>query len=148
MTPHFISGLLKQFNDAAQKSPTPNSESMRLIRNQIKDYRGTICVEIPIAAESKKAQELAYLEAERVLELLRYAIPTLAPNKRYPIVIGIKGEIPVRLREILGVSHDFQGLTYGKRLVRMESSFDVSKDNIKRMKKIGLFELGRIRSKA
>ncbi len=143
-----------------------------LLRRHIEPLRGKICAEFRIIAEPELVQEYARKEISRIIDLLRYAIPSIYPYQ-YPaywcspearkihkqsekegstvkhtrIGFGLQGEIGIGILNTItlsskGEEFHMQGSFIGLR------PFVISPDNITIMKKIGVFKVARLLKKS
>ena len=135
----FISILNTCQGDEASKKQT-----IKLEIEQINKYvRNKTCALFEVGAETGRALELAEKETRRVIDLLRYAIPSLySTDKR--VVIGLQGEYSNQLRYVPIISAIGDSLNIQRHNVGPLFPLELSPQNIDHMKKIGLFTLGEL----
>jgi hypothetical protein len=108
--------------------------------------RNRVCAVIALTAEPDRALEIAETETQRTLDLLRYAIPAIySPDKK--VIIGLQGKYSRQIRYAQIFSAD--GESFSCRIASVGPLFplELSIQNLKHMKKIGVFVLGDILKK-
>ena len=106
-----------------------------------KFLRNKVCAVITLTAEPDRALEIAETEAQRTIELLRYAIPAIySADKR--VIIGLQGEYSWQTRYVPIIAADGSSFNCRDQVVGPLFHFELSTTNIEHMRKIGVFTLG------
>jgi hypothetical protein len=111
----------------------------------LETFQETIVAEFRSTAAADAATAHAEAQCRRVLDLLRYAIPTIYPGASN-VVVGIQGEVPsqVRARVALAISSDGERFTWQLQNAEARTPFVLSPENVARMTELGVFEVSQI----
>jgi len=107
----------------------------------IKGMQGWVCAKFRAVAEPERARDRAETETRRVLDLLRFAVPTLYPPS-VDVAIGFDGEVFATQRMTPTLSDQ----RFSLHMIRVgpHSDLDLSQANRKVMHEIGVFEVSDI----
>lgn len=108
--------------------------------------QNSVCAEFLVIAEPGRARERAEEETRRVLEILRYSIPSLYPDN-CRINVSLMGEISRTSRWIPIISSDSKSFSESSRAVGPLVPFELGDSDIKQMEEIGAFKLSDILAK-
>ena len=114
----------------------------------LETFQETIVAEFRSTAAADAATAHAEAQCRRVLDLLRYAIPTIYPGASN-VVVGIQGEVPsqARARVALAISSDGERFTWQLQNAEARTPFVLSPENVARMTELGIFEVSQILEK-
>ena len=112
----------------------------------LRGIQNNVCAEFRVIAEPGRARERAEEETRRVLDILRYSIPSLYPDN-CRISVSLMGEITRTSRWIPIISSDSKSFSESSRAVGPLVPFELGDSNIKQMEEIGVFKLSDILAK-
>lgn len=112
----------------------------------LRGIQNNVCAEFRVIAEPGRARERAEEETRRVLDILRYSIPSLYPDN-CRISVSLLGEIISTSRWIPIISSDSKSFSESSRLIGPLVPFELGDSNIKQMEEIGAFKLSDIIAK-
>lgn len=114
--------------------------------NLNKFLRNKVCAIIEVTAEPDRALEIAETEAERTIDLLRYAIPAIySPSKN--VAVGLQGEYSYQTRYTPIFAIDGKSFSCINSVVGPLFPLELSDTNVRHMRNIGVFTLGEIMEK-
>jgi hypothetical protein len=120
----------------------------QFFRQQIlRELAGKVCAEYRVVAEPGRARERAEVESHRVLDLLRYCIPSLYPKGK-DVAIGLQGEISFEPRLTPIISSDINSFTLDSQLVGPYVTFELSLKSMEVMKRMGVFKVSKVLEKS
>ena len=142
--------LIVMLNQAISNSSNTDEEKKMHFdfeKELINEYlRDRVCAEISLLAEPDRALEIAETEAQRALDLLRYAIPAIYSSDK-KVTIGLQGEYSSQTRYAQIFSADGQSFSCTITSVGPLFPLELSTQNLEHMEKIGVFTLGDILKK-
>jgi hypothetical protein len=110
----------------------------------IEKINNRICTEFHIVAEPILALEIAEIETMRAIDLLRYSIPFAYPTVSDSVRIALHGDVSrTRRFEIISSSSSKSFNTLDS-IIGPLYDFEITPENIKLMKKIGVFKLSKL----
>ncbi len=142
--------LIERIRYIIEKTQNDEASKQSFIKFQTeqteKQVRNKTCAIFEVGAEPGRALELAEKETQRVIDLLRYAIPALySADKR--VVIGLQGEHSRQLRYVPIISAIEDSFNSREQVVGSLYPLELSPKNIDKMKRIGVFILGELLEK-
>jgi hypothetical protein len=105
----------------------------------------SVCTEFHIVAEPILALEIAEIETMRAIDLLRYSIPFAYPTVSDSVRVALQGEVS-RTRRFEIISSSSESFNTLDSIIGPLYNFEISPENIKIMKKIGVFTLSKLLS--
>ena len=127
-----------------------DEEKQHIIQMQreyfLRGIQSNVCAEFRVIAEPERARERAEEETRRVLDILRYSMPSLYPDN-YKVSVSLMGEITCTSRWIPIISSDSKSFNWNSQVVGPLVPFELRDGNIKQMKSIGAFKLSDILAK-
>lgn len=150
MTDSSVSALMseiEQITQSLQNTPEEKAKILELEQRKIGDnIRNQVCSIFKVVAEPERARIRAEEETRRVLDLLRFAIPTLYP-KGWNVAIGLQGEVFRVKRWIPILSTDGKSFNAHEHIVGPLIPFEINEPHLERMIKIGLFKMSKVIAK-
>lgn len=127
-----------------------DEEKQQIIQMQrehlLRGIQNNVCAEFRVIAEPGRARERAEEETRRVLDILRYSIPSLYPDN-YRVSVSLMGETTRTSRWIPIISSDSKSFNWNSQVVGPLVPFELRDGNIKRMEETGAFKLSDILAK-
>jgi hypothetical protein len=139
-----VDRLVRTVVSITQRTKHSEEEKQSFIpmqENLLRSLQGTVCAEFRTVAEPDRARERAETESRRVLDLLRFTLPTLySPN--WNVAVGLAGEVFQAQR----ITPTLSGSRFNVNVVSVgpHMDLDLSEASIKVMQEIGVFELSEI----
>jgi hypothetical protein len=142
--------LVSRLEHAISKTSNTDEEKQMYFEQEKEDVnkflRNKVCAVITVTAEPERALEIAEAEAQRTIDLLRYAIPAIySGDKR--VIIGLQGEYSWQTRYVPIIAVDGSGFNSIDKVVGPLYPLELSTTNLKCMRKIGVFSLGELLEK-
>jgi hypothetical protein len=109
-------------------------------RKWFSNFINKTCAEFKIFAEYEIAVDLAINECDKALNLIRYAVSYLH-HKDYRMFVGLQGEIQRGFRSIFAFKTDFKKYHTNDKMVGALYPFEITDENITKMRKIGFFDI-------
>jgi hypothetical protein len=109
-------------------------------------YGIIICAEFRVVAEPHRAEERAIEECNRVLELLRYSIPSLYKDFQR-VEIGFLWEIIQSHGAVLTVESLTPAYHCSSRIIGPATLFEISETTLQALESLGIFQVGKILQK-
>jgi hypothetical protein len=130
-------------------STTRNSEEdkqqfVKINRELLMELRGLTCARFDAVAEPVRARERAEEESRRILDLLRYAVPTLYP-KNYRVAVGLLGDV-FSTRRVVPI-HSPQNFNITVESIGPLAPLELSPQNVEVMEQLGVFDASAILKK-
>ena len=137
--------LISRLEHAISKTSNTDDEKQMYFEQEKEDVnkflRNKVCAVVTVTAEPERALEIAEAEAQRTIDLLRYAIPAIySGDKR--VIIGLQGEYSWQTRYVPIIAVDGSGFNIINRVVGPLYPLELSTENLEYMRKIGVFSLG------
>lgn len=107
-------------------------------------FLNSICSLMRVVAEPNRAREIAELETQRALEILRFSIPAIYPAS-HNISVGLWGEVARDTRMSLTLSDSH--FTYNHQIVGPLHPFEIDSKSTSIMERLGVFRFSQISSK-
>lgn len=178
MTDDKVEELAQRVMENFQKNIVYNPDEKSLftedwLKNYIVPLKGKFCLEYRYISGAKKARKRAYEEALRLMDLLRYSIPSIF-SEAYPAYfypdemrererqekketkneyrvrtrsgIGLQGELPLGINRIYTFASDNSAMDFNGRFIGMRP-FTLNSDNIAIMEQLGIFRLAELLEK-
>jgi len=105
-----------------------------------------ICAEFRVVAEPQRAEERAVEECNRVLELLRYSIPSLYKDFQR-VEIGFLWEIIQSHGAVLTVESLTPAYHCSSRIIGPATPFEINETTLQAFESLGVFQVGKILQK-
>jgi hypothetical protein len=105
-----------------------------------------VCAEFRVVAEPNRAEERAVEECNRVLELLRYSIPSLYKDFQR-VEIGFLWEIIQSHGAVLTVESLTPAYHCSSRKIGPATPFEISETTLQALESLGVFQVGKILQK-
>jgi len=118
-------------------------------QNQLaKRIKGQVCACYTVVAESEHAIELAEIEAQQVVDLLRFTIPFLySPHSK--IRIGLIGEVnQADIRGTAVIAADNQASHIQSKVIGTPFTLELTSDHLEQMKALGVFDVAKLLKKS
>lgn len=143
MTEIYLNDLFDRIKSIVLFTPSePEVKEKYILRVKqgLETLRDAICAEYHIVAEPQRARERAEEETRDVLDLLRYSISLLYPEK-LNVGVGFQGEIIsfIRIEPIL--SSDEQSFELHHSHKGPLCPFELSTDNLQKLEQVGIFKV-------
>ena len=82
-------------------------------------------------AEPGRAQEKAIFEVQRILDVIRYAIPILYSSKDR-VRVGLQGDIGAISRAVFSLSGDGKQVSFSEERVGAFKTFEINESNLEK----------------
>jgi hypothetical protein len=111
-----------------------------LRKQLVSELKDRVCIDCRVVADTGRAQELAEIEAARVVDLLRYAVPALyARGQR--VTVALSGDVQRGERPVFAISTSSGA--YEMRNVRVGAlgEFRITSETIEVLRTVGVFAM-------
>ncbi|MBE7549350.1 MAG: hypothetical protein HS127_20230 [Planctomycetia bacterium] len=130
--------------DVIVKSMKYTEEEKQQIIQSLREYskntQNNICAEFRVIAEPDRALERAEEETLRVLDIIRYSIPSLYHDDQR-VKVSLMGEITTIVKCSPMISSDSKSFTLNNQVIGPLIPFELSDNSMKQMEKIGAIKL-------
>lgn len=113
----------------------------------LSSIQNCICAEFRVIAEPDRALERAEEETRRVLDIIRYSIPSLYHDDQ-KVKVSLMGEIFNTVKCSPMISSDGKSFTLNNQMVGPLIPFELSDESIKQMERVGAIKLSDILAKS
>jgi hypothetical protein len=149
MTDAYVDELFEKFKNITLFTLSPQQVKEthnEWTKQMLESLKGTVCAEFYIVAEPDRARERAEEEVRRVLDLLRYASSVIY-RRELNVAVGLQGEVISAIRTIPILSLDEQVATLHSSRQGLLCPFELTFENVEKMKQIGIFKVAKILEK-
>jgi len=131
------------FLEPPAKAVASKGRSHKFVRERVDTLKETVCAVYLIKAESERAIEIAEERTQDVLDLLSY-FTSFKYSRSYKGAVRLQGELARDKRTTLLLSPTTDAFHIANRLTGEYIPVQFTKDDIKDMKRLGIFEVSAI----